>query len=204
MDGRLVVVIALVALAGCSGLPGGQPDATTAPPSDAPVVESPLDGATATTLPSGDSWTVTVVDVIDGDTMEIEYTNGTRETIRLLGVDTPEPYAGVTPAEWDGIPETAAGRAWLAGWADNASAFAQQRLAGQDVRIVTDGAAGRRGGYGRLLVYVVIDGEVFGEQLLEGGYARRYETAFALYGRFSDAEARAQAADRGIWGFGTD
>lgn len=144
---------------------------------------------------------MTVVEVIDGDTMDVRFANGSTERVRLLGVDTPEPYAEVAPAEWDGVPDTEGGRAWLRGWADNATAFAERRLAGEDVRIVTDEVAGSRGGYGRLLVYVVVDGEVFGEQLLEKGYARLYETEFGLYDRFAAAEVRAQTAESGVWGF---
>jgi len=202
MRGRdVVLLIVILLLAGCTGLPGVQPDAGTATsPGTTTAVESPA--AETPALPAGESWTVTITEVIDGDTMDVRFENGSTERIRLLGVDTPEPYAEVDPAEWDDVPNTDAGRAWLRGWGDNASAFAEQRLGGEDVRIVTDEMAGRRGEYGRLLVYVVIDGDVFGGQLLEDGYARRYETEFQLYDRFSAAEAQAQAADRGVWGFG--
>jgi len=198
MRGRGVVIVIVVLLAGCGGLPGVGTDAGTA--------STPTGAGTQTTdapqVPStGDRWTVTVVEVVDGDTMDIEYANGTRETVRLLGVDAPEPYAEVSPGEFDGVPDTEEGRTWLRGWGENASTFAQRRLAGETVRIVTDERADRRGYYGRLLVYVVVDGEVFGEQLLEDGYARLYETEFQLYDRFAAAESRAQAADRGVWGF---
>ncbi|CCQ33518.1 nuclease SNase domain protein [Halorhabdus tiamatea SARL4B] len=201
MRGRDVVVIAVLLLAGCTGLPGGQPDAGTAtsPGSGGTAVE--ISAAETPAAPAGENWTVTVVEVIDGDTMDVRFENGSTERIRLLGVDTPEPDAEVNPAEWDGIPDTEAGLSWLRDWAENAGVFAEQRLAGEEVRIVTDELAGRRGGYGRLLVYVVLDGDVFGQQLLEGGYARLYETEFGLYDRFATAEGNAQAADRGVWGF---
>ncbi|MFB6201122.1 MAG: thermonuclease family protein [Halorhabdus sp.] len=201
MRGHVVTVGIVIMLAGCA-LPGGQIDATTAP---SPNVDSPWtevsDGTRACS--AGDSWTVTVVDVVDADTMDVRYRNGSRETIRLLGVDAPEPRAAVTPEEWDGIPDTDAGRTWLREWGENASRFAEERLAGKRIRIVTDPMAGRRGGYGRVLVYVLIDGTVFGEQLLKSGYARRYETTFELSDRFAAAENRAQTAERGVWGFET-
>jgi len=198
--GAAIVIVTLL-LAGCTGLPSAQPDAGTAtsPGTGATAVESPT--AETPALPAGENWTVTIVEVVDGDTMNIEYANGTRETVRLLGVDAPEPYAEVSPGEFDGVPDTEAGRTWLREWGENATAFAQRRLAGETVRIVTDERADRRGYYGRLLVYVVVDGEVFGEQLLEDGYARLYDTEFQLYDRFAAAESRAQAADRGVWGF---
>ena len=53
--------------------------------------------------------------VIDGDTIEVRYRNGTTDTIRLLGVDTPETSGGVSPQEFKGIPDTEAGRAHLRG-----------------------------------------------------------------------------------------
>ncbi|WP_275882616.1 thermonuclease family protein [Halorhabdus sp. BNX81] len=200
MEGPRVVVVIAVLLAGCT-LPGIQPDAGTAtsPETGGTAAETPATGTPV--LPAEETWTVTVVEVIDGDTMDVRFANGSTERVRLLGVDTPEPYAEVAPAEWDGVPDTEGGRAWLRGWADNATAFAERRLAGEDVRIVTDEVAGSRGGYGRLLVYVVVDGEVFGEQLLEKGYARLYETEFGLYDRFAAAEVRAQTAESGVWGF---
>lgn len=193
--------MAVLLLAGCTGLPGSQPDAETATSPGAGGTAAETPAAETPTLPAGENWTVTITEVIDGDTMDAQFANGSTERVRLLGVDTPEPYAEVDPAEWDGIPDTDAGRAWLRDWGENASAFAEQRLAGEEVRIVTDEVAGRRGGYGRLLVYVVVDGDVFGEALLDGGYARLYETEFQLSDRFAAAEARAQAADRGVWDF---
>ncbi|WP_135664798.1 thermonuclease family protein [Halorhabdus rudnickae] len=98
----VAVVIAGVVLAGCTGLPESGPDAQTATSpafGGETTVEMPSDGSSSPTVPSGDSRTATVVEVVDGDTMEIEYANGTRETIRLLGVDTSEPYAEVAPGE---------------------------------------------------------------------------------------------------------
>ncbi|MGA9399647.1 thermonuclease family protein [Haladaptatus sp.] len=43
-----------------------------------------------------DSEQVTVTDVVDGDTLDIQYSNGSTDTVRLLGVDTPESYGDNT------------------------------------------------------------------------------------------------------------
>ena len=96
----LVGVVLLGALAGCTGGPVDEPA----------TPEEPNTESTGTTTPSdavdGESVTVTVTRVIDGDTMEIEYQNGTEDTIRLLGVDTPETtLSRVSPDEFAGIPD---------------------------------------------------------------------------------------------------
>jgi len=185
----ILAIIAVVALAGCSGIaPLPTPDAE---PTTEPV-------ATA----EGPSWNVTVTRVIDGDTVEIRYANGTTETVRLLGVDTPEtPPNTVSPTEFEGIPDTEAGRDHLVLWGGNATEFAERRLAGTEVRLVVDPESDRRGGYGRLLAYIYVDGENFNSLLLSGGYARLYESEFRLRDSFAATEATAQQERVGLWNF---
>ena len=117
------------------------------------VADAPTsDGSTPASLEEGR--TVTVVEVVDGDTMDVRYPDGSTERIRLLGVDTPEVSGRAEPAEFEGVPDTDAGRAWLGEKGRRASAFARGELAGETVRVATDPAADVRGDYGRLLVYV--------------------------------------------------
>ncbi len=75
----------------------------------------------------------TVTRVIDGDTFEIE--NG--ETVRLIGVDTPETVHPSKPVEYYG---------------KEASDHLRKILGGREVRIETD--VEKRDRYGRLLAYV--------------------------------------------------
>lgn len=151
---------------------------------------------------SGTEWTVTVTRVIDGDTMEVEFPNGETDTLRLLGVDTPETTLSRTnPSEFEGIPDSAAGRDHLYEWGERASQFATEELDGKTVRIETDPEADRRGGYGRLLVYIYVDGENFNRQLLTDGYARLYESSFSKRSDFETAEANAQQNEVGLWNF---
>jgi micrococcal nuclease len=182
--------VGLVALsAGCAGVgPAGPPGEGPAP--------------TAGDVPAERVHTVAVVEVFDGDTMDVRYRNGTTDTVRLLGVDTPEAGAEPQPSEYEEIPDTHEGREWLREWGHRASEFARAELAGEEVRIVVDARADVRGSYGRLLVYVHTDGELFNLALLQGGYARLYDSQFSRRANFSDAEARARSADRGLWGFG--
>ena len=171
------------------------------------------------TLPTdGTSRPALVTRVIDGDTVEVKYRDGETDTIRLLGVDTPEVSGDVSPREFEGVPDSAAGREHLREWATRASAFARDELSGAEVRIVTDPGADRRGRYGRLLAYVVRsdetdegggaseDGDVnrsgsFNAALLGEGYARVYESSFTRRERYERIEARARRQGTGIWSF---
>ena len=185
----VVAIITVVALAGCSGIaPLPTPDA------------GPTTEPTATA--EGLSWNVTVTRVIDGDTVEIRYTNATTETVRLLGVDTPEtPPNTVSPGEFEGIPDSEAGQGHLISWGENATEFAERKLVGKEVRLVVDPESDRRGGYGRLLAYIYVDGENFNSLLLSGGYARLYESEFRLRDSFATTEATAQQERVGLWNF---
>lgn len=78
---------------------------------------------------------MTVDQVIDGDTMKVQFPNGKTDEIRLIGVDTPDVNGQNDPAEFEGIPSTTPGNEWFAGWGDNASAYATDQLASQEVHI---------------------------------------------------------------------
>jgi micrococcal nuclease len=133
--------------------------------------------------------------------MEVRFPNGEIDTLRLLGVDTPETYGQNDPAEFEGIPENAAGRDHLANWGERASAFSTDELEGQEVRIATDAEADRRGSYGRLLVYLHKDGTDFNRQLIDEGYARMYDSTLSKRSAYESTEAQAQREDVGLWDF---
>ena len=188
----VVTVVALLLIAGCSAT-GPTMDYESGPKADDLSAGGPADGR---------AWEVTITQVIDGDTVEARFPNGEVDTLRLLGVDTPETdYDRVSPEEFDGIPATVAGREHLLVWGDRASAFATDELEGETVRIAVDSRADRRGGYGRLLVYVYHDGENVNERLLTDGYARLYDSPFSLRAEFEAAEDAARSDERGVWSF---
>jgi micrococcal nuclease len=183
-----VALVAVVLLAGCSGA------APLQPAHDSPTPAS-VDGFDGTSL------NVTVTHVVDGDTVDIRYANGSTDTVRLLGVDTPEtPPNTVSPGEFEGIPETNAGRDHLKAWGQRATDVAERELADEQVRLVVDRKADRRGGYGRLLAYIYVDGENFNRQLLANGYARLYDSRFSLRDEFAATEATAREDGVGLWG----
>jgi micrococcal nuclease len=197
-----------------SSVTTASPTATTASTTQSPTVTTTSSSTTAspTTSPPTTtatspqtSWTVTIVEVVDGDTMDVRMPDGSIETIRLLGVDTPETsVTQVSPDEWEGIPDSTDGRDWLANWGDKADSYAKDRLAGNEVYIETDPEADRRGYYGRLLVYVSQSESAdtsFNMRLLQNGYARYYSSEFTKQSEYQSAESDAQSGNVGIWDY---
>jgi micrococcal nuclease len=179
----LLVALAVVAVAtpaGVLGVTSSQPATLTS----ADTVQGP---------------TVTVTSVTDGDTMDIRYENGSTDTVRLLGVDTPETGGTNYPSEFEGVPDTTAGEECLATWGDEASTFATTQLEGEQVTLLYDQQADRRGDFGRLLAYIEIGDTNFNYQLIQDGYARVYDSTFSLSDDFYSAETVSQDAATGLW-----
>jgi micrococcal nuclease len=151
-------------------------------------------------LSEGEARQATVTRVVDGDTVDVRFDDGSTDTVRLLGVDSPELDGRNDPGEFEGVPDTEPGEQCLEGAAQEATAFAERHLAGATVEVVTDPVADRRGDYGRLLAYVVLANDTdFNYQLVATGNARVYDSTFSRSDRFYAAEAEAQAAGRGLW-----
>lgn len=178
----LLAVIFVLAVTGCSALPVPGPGDQDHSPAPA------INGSE-----------VTVVRVIDGDTMDVEFANGSTERVRLLGVDTPEVYTAVSPDEWEGVPDTPEGRACLETWGDRASQFATEELAGKTVTLIIDPESDVRGSYGRLLAYLAYDDTTFNHRLLETGHARMYDSQFSKRDEFAAIERAAMDDDTGAW-----
>jgi len=143
--------------------------------------------------------TVTVTRVVDGDTFDISFSNGTTDTVRLLGVDTPEVYSEVSPDEFGG-----ANAECLDNWADRATSFVERQVEHKNVRLEYDENEGRRGYYDRLLTYTYINETHLNYQLVRQGYGRVYTNSdFVMKKRFLDAEEEARTQERGLWECGT-
>jgi len=130
-----------------------------------------------------------VVKVIDGDTVAVEI-NGKKETIRLIGINTPETVDPRKPVECFGI---------------EASNKAKEILTGKSVRLEADSIVGERDKYGRLLRYVTLeDGTNFNKIMISEGYAYEYtyNLSYKYQNEFKQAEKEAKEAKRGLWGDG--
>lgn len=185
-----LAVVALLLVAGCAGVVPGDRGEDSRP-----------DGATDA---KGATVDVTVTRVVDGDTIAVEYENGTADSVRLVGVDTPEVHVENDPGNFEGVPDTNAGRACLDRWGERASAFAKERLHGREVTLWFDPNLDRRGYYNRLLASVEVSGETFNYWLVAQGYARVYESDFSERERYYEAEALARQEGRGLWACAED
>jgi micrococcal nuclease len=130
------------------------------------------------------TYDATILEVVDGDTVVARFDDGRRETVRLLGADTPETVHPTRPVECFG-PE--------------ASEFTKRELRGRRVRLETD--VEPRDRYGRLLAHVRVDGSIFETRLLREGYARLLVIPPNVrHGReLLRAQLDARAEGRGLW-----
>jgi micrococcal nuclease len=123
--------------------------------------------------------------VVDGDTIHV-VVGGQDESVRYIGVDTPESVKPGTPVQC---------------FAKRASAYNERLVAGERVRLVLD--AEHRDRYGRLLAYVYRerDGLFVNAALVRGGYAvpLTIPPNVAHAGEFRRMAATARQKGRGLW-----
>ncbi len=122
---------------------------------------------------------------VDGDTIAVNM-NGSVETIRLIGVDTPETHKPNTPVQCYG-PE--------------AAAYTKQLIGDSKVRLQADPDNTNRDRYGRLLRYVYLpDGRLVETELITKGYGFAYTLfPFQKKDEFKADEQQAKTASLGLW-----
>jgi micrococcal nuclease len=145
----------------------------------------------------GVKYKVKVIDVIDGDTIDVILPNGSIDRIRMLCVDTPETSAERNkPYEYDDITDLEC----LEYWGKQAKTFATNTLEGKEVYIEFDDTAGLRGYYGRLLAYIYINGTDFTAELVKKGYARVYEEGECRKeAKYLQYQQQAMQSSVGLW-----
>lgn len=127
-----------------------------------------------------------VVKVVDGDTITVEK-GGVNQTLRLIGINTPETVDPRKPVECFG---------------QEASAKAKELLSGKQVRLEADPTQGELDKYQRTLRYIFLpDGTNFNRLMIEQGYAYEYtyDLPYKYQTEFKQAEKEAKAAKRGLW-----
>ena len=136
--------------------------------------------------PAGAPGEATVVRPVDGDTVVVRV-NGAEESVRFIGIDTPESVSQQRPVECFG-PEAK-------------HRTAELLPAGTRVRLERDIEA--RDAYDRLLAYItrVDDGVLVNLLLVAEGYAESAPFApnLAHQAELDRAQADAQANQRGLW-----
>jgi micrococcal nuclease len=144
------------------------------------------DKSTKTTSATSSYIFYDVVKVVDGDTIEINF-DGTIETIRLIGINTPETVDPRKPVQCFG---------------KEASNEAKTLLSAKRVRLEMDNSQGKRDKYGRLLAYVFRqDGLFFNEEMIKDGYAYEYtyNLPYKYQTQFKADQEAAKAAQKGLW-----
>jgi len=134
---------------------------------------------------AGDSY-YPVASVVDGDTIKINM-DGKKETLRLIGIDTPETVDPRKPVQCFG---------------KEASNIAKELLLNKEVRIEKDSTQGDRDKYGRLLAYVFLkDGLFYNKYMVEQGYAHEYtyDEPYKYQSEFKESEKSARENQRGLW-----
>lgn len=137
-----------------------------------------------------------IVRVLDGDTLKLD----TGETVRLIGVDTPESSAnrklrddiykmGFSVRESD-----------MTRLGELAADFTSRLAEGQPCWLEHEREP--RDQYGRLLAYVHLqDGRVLNEEILANGYGKAYLSyPFKYKKRYILLQAEASVKKRGLWG----
>ncbi len=127
-----------------------------------------------------------VASVIDGDTFDI-IKNDKKETIRILGINTPETVDPRRPVECFG---------------EEASNETKKLLLGNKVRFTLSPNREIKDKYGRYLAYVYReDGLFINQYLIEHGYAREYTygKAYSMQKIFRQSENKAKNNKEGLW-----
>lgn len=185
----LAVVLVAGLVAGAAMLLETGPRAAAPPSAGSGALQPDAPGAFARALTR-----VTVARVVDGDTVHVTMPDGTDETIRLIGVNTPESTTRHEP------------------YGEEASAYAKRRLPkGLVVWIETD--VRLRDKYGRLLAYVWLSqpasasadevrAKMFNAQLLAEGYAQLMTIPpdVRYVDLFTPLQAEARQSAKGLWG----
>lgn len=127
-----------------------------------------------------------VVEVIDGDTIRVNL-GGKIETVRLIGINTPEIASPYNPKE-DCFGQEAA-------------QYTRELLEKQLVYLIKDPMQSNRDKYNRLLRYVFLeDGTLINAKLIKEGYAFNYiYEPFQFMKQFDYLEKQAKENRIGLW-----
>ena len=167
-------------------------EATTSVPvaakseSSKPIEAKAIQPVTSTTKPTPQYTFYSVTSVVDGDTIKVNI-NGTVETLRLIGMDTPETVDPRKPVQCFG---------------KEASNKAKELLVGTKVRLEKDPTQGELDKYGRTLAYIYReDGMFYNKYMIEQGYAHEYtyDEPYKYQAEFKQAEISARENSKGLW-----
>jgi micrococcal nuclease len=131
-----------------------------------------------------------VMKVVDGDTIQVSVTGKTDdlETVRFIGIDTPETVDPRKPVQCFG---------------KEASNKTKELLTDQNVFLEKDETQDDRDKYGRILRYVFLEDRTnVNQYLIQEGYAHEYtyRIPYIYQSNFKQAEVYAKEHEKGLWG----
>lgn len=123
--------------------------------------------------------------VIDGDTIEVTR-NGKKQTVRLIGIDTPETVDPRKPVQCFGA---------------EASRYLKELVEGKELELIADPTQGNTDKYARLLRYLILDGNDVAQKIIRDGYGQEYTYSkpYANQEKYKEAQKLAQAEVAGLW-----
>lgn len=126
-----------------------------------------------------------VTEFVDGDTIVVDMA-GSHETLRLIGVDTPETHDPRKVVQCFG---------------QAAANFTKNLIGNNNVRLVLDPLSTNRDRYNRLLRYVYLpNGTLVNAEIIKQGYGFAYlGFPFTKSDEFHQYELDARSAGRGLW-----
>jgi micrococcal nuclease len=127
-----------------------------------------------------------VSEFVDGDTIKVDR-NGHVETVRFIGVDTPETHDPRKAVQCFG---------------QAAADHTKQTIGQQPVRLEADPLNTDRDRYNRLLRYIYLpDGTLLNAKIIQDGYGFAYLSfPFTKTEEFRGYQTAARQAGRGLWG----
>lgn len=168
----VIIILLIIVASGSTSRPATQPAKTGANP-------TPTQSQQITPVSTGGVF-VKVTNVVDGDTIKIE----TGETVRYIGIDTPEMVHPSKPLQCYGKEAS-----------DKNTALVEGKI----VELEKD--VSQTDKYGRLLRYIWLDGILVNEVLVREGYAfsSTYPPDVKYQERFIAAQKLAQEEQKGLW-----
>ena len=126
-----------------------------------------------------------VAEFVDGDTIVVDM-NGRDETLRFIGVDTPETHDP---------------RKVIQCFGEAAAAHTKELIGTNRVRLALDPLSSNRDRYNRLLRYIYLpDGTLVNQQIIRDGYGFAYTSfPFTKSDEFLAAQTYARVHNAGLW-----
>ncbi len=140
------------------------------------------------TQPESNKQEATLIRVIDGDTVEASI-SGSKQTIRVIGIDTPETVDPRKRVECFGTEASKQAKLYFEG--------------NEQIWLESDSTQSDRDKYGRLLRYIFTDdGSVdYGRVMITLGYANEYtySNPYKYQSIYQQAEQEARDGKKGLW-----